>query len=70
MHRDPEMSRPSARVRPGSSAGNRSRVARCSRAFTGATVVLMAVVTTVTTAPLLRVWMQRLGHEIPAGRDA
>ena len=33
-------------------------------------LVLMAVVTTVTTAPLLRVWMQRLGHEIPAGRDA
>jgi len=33
-------------------------------------LVLMAVVTTVTTAPLLRVWMPRLGHVIPAGHDA
>jgi Kef-type K+ transport system membrane component KefB len=33
-------------------------------------LVLMAVITTVTTAPLLRVWMRRLGHAIPAGRDA
>ena len=33
-------------------------------------LVLMAVVTTITTAPLLRIWMHRLGHAIPAGRDA
>ncbi|HUL66393.1 MAG TPA: cation:proton antiporter [Burkholderiaceae bacterium] len=33
-------------------------------------LVLMAVVTSVTTAPLLRVWMPRLGHVIPAGHDA
>jgi Kef-type K+ transport system membrane component KefB len=33
-------------------------------------LVLMAVITTVTTAPLLRVWMPRLGHVIPAGHDA
>ena len=33
-------------------------------------LVLMAIVTTMTTAPLLRIWMQRSGHVIPAGRDA
>jgi Kef-type K+ transport system membrane component KefB len=33
-------------------------------------LVLMAIITTVTTAPLLRIWMHRLGHRIPAGRDA
>jgi Kef-type K+ transport system membrane component KefB len=33
-------------------------------------LVLMAIVTTVTTAPLLRVWLPRIGHAIPAGRDA
>jgi Kef-type K+ transport system membrane component KefB len=33
-------------------------------------LVLMAVVTSVTTAPLLRAWMPRLGHVIPAGHDA
>lgn len=33
-------------------------------------LVLMAIVTTVTTAPLLRVWLPRIGHVIPAGRDA
>jgi Kef-type K+ transport system membrane component KefB len=33
-------------------------------------LVLMAVITTVTTAPLLRMWMPRIGHVIPAARDA
>lgn len=33
-------------------------------------LVLMAVITTVTTAPLLRIWMPRLGHVIPVGHDA
>jgi Kef-type K+ transport system membrane component KefB len=33
-------------------------------------LVLMAVVTTVTTAPLLRIWLTRIGHVIPAGREA
>jgi len=33
-------------------------------------LVLMAIVTTATTTPLLRIWMQRIGHVIPAGRDA
>jgi len=33
-------------------------------------LVLMAVVRAVTPAPLLRVWMPRLGHVIPAGHDA
>jgi Kef-type K+ transport system membrane component KefB len=33
-------------------------------------LVLMAVVTTVTTTPLLRVWMPRLGYVVPVGRDA
>jgi Kef-type K+ transport system membrane component KefB len=33
-------------------------------------LVLMAVVTTVTTAPLLRIWLSRIGHVVPVGRDA
>jgi Kef-type K+ transport system membrane component KefB len=33
-------------------------------------LVLMAVATTVTTAPLLRIWLSRIGHVVPAGRDA
>jgi Kef-type K+ transport system membrane component KefB len=33
-------------------------------------LVLMAIVTTITTAPLLRIWLPRIGHVIPAGRDA
>jgi Kef-type K+ transport system membrane component KefB len=33
-------------------------------------LVLMAIVTTLTTAPLLRIWLPRIGHVIPAGRDA
>lgn len=33
-------------------------------------LVLMAIVTTVTTAPLLRYWLPRIGHSIPLNRDA
>jgi Kef-type K+ transport system membrane component KefB len=33
-------------------------------------LVLMAIVTTVTTAPLLRIWLPRIGYTVPAGRDA
>jgi Kef-type K+ transport system membrane component KefB len=33
-------------------------------------LVLMAIVTTVTTAPLLRIWLSRIGHVVPSGRDA
>jgi Kef-type K+ transport system membrane component KefB len=33
-------------------------------------LVLMAVVTTVTTSPLLRIWMPRVGLVVPVGRDA
>jgi Kef-type K+ transport system membrane component KefB len=33
-------------------------------------LVLMALVTTVTTAPLLRYWLPRIGHTIPLHRDA
>jgi Kef-type K+ transport system membrane component KefB len=33
-------------------------------------LVLMAIVSTVTTAPGLRRWLPRIGHTIPAGRDA
>jgi Kef-type K+ transport system membrane component KefB len=33
-------------------------------------LVLMAVATTVTTAPLLRIWLSRIGHVVPVGRDA
>jgi Kef-type K+ transport system membrane component KefB len=33
-------------------------------------LVLMAIATTVTTAPLLRRWLSRIGHVVPAGRDA
>jgi Kef-type K+ transport system membrane component KefB len=32
--------------------------------------VLMAIVTTITTAPLLHRWLPRIGHVIPARRDA
>lgn len=33
-------------------------------------LVIMALVTTVTTAPLLRYWLPKIGHAIPAHRDA
>jgi len=33
-------------------------------------LVLMAIVTTVTTAPLLRIWLSRIGHVVSAARDA
>lgn len=33
-------------------------------------LVLMAIVTTITTAPLLRYWLPKIGHVIPANRDA
>lgn len=33
-------------------------------------MVLMAIFTTVVTAPCLRRWLPRIGHEIPIGRDA
>jgi Kef-type K+ transport system membrane component KefB len=33
-------------------------------------LVLMAIVTTITTAPLLRRWLPRVGYTIPALRDA
>lgn len=33
-------------------------------------LVLMAIVTTVTTAPLLRYWLPKIGHTIPLNRDA
>jgi hypothetical protein len=33
-------------------------------------LVLMAIVTTITTAPLLHRWLPRIGHVIPARRDA
>lgn len=33
-------------------------------------LVIMALVTTVTTAPLLRYWLPKIGHVIPARRDA
>jgi Kef-type K+ transport system membrane component KefB len=33
-------------------------------------LVLMALVTTVCTAPLLRLWLRRIGHSMPALRDA
>jgi Kef-type K+ transport system membrane component KefB len=33
-------------------------------------LVLMALITTITTAPLLRLWLRRLGHTVPKLRDA
>lgn len=33
-------------------------------------LVLMAIFTTVVTAPFLRLWLPRIGHAIPVGRDA
>ena len=44
MRRDPKMSRPSSRVRPGSSVGSRSKAAWCSRAFREVAVVLLVIV--------------------------
>lgn len=33
-------------------------------------LVLMAIVSTIMTAPGLRAWLPSIGHAIPAGRDA